>query len=321
MNYLRDPAGFGVGDRRTGQQIGQFVKHDARNAGTVIAYGLSMSLSPRPRCVGRLVRRRHGGVCSATKPQPDRSRGRTRCGARRSFKESPAQVGFTLVELMAVVVIVGIMATLAIPAVTKQLRDSRTRHVAEQIADQYRTARMRALGRGGAVMIRIEASSTTGPGTIEVREAVRGSTSTDPDSDPTSDAAAYMPVSSCTLTDWNLPDLATGGGFTASRRIFYYRAPSEVSGDKTEIDIWLPGETEDAEVSSLSVCFTPMGRAFRSTDLGDTWSPLTSVPYAEVQRTSHSGSALGMPRRVMLLPNGNARLTGMERRSSAPETP
>jgi hypothetical protein len=144
-------------------------------------------------------------------------------------------------------------------------------------------------------MIRITPSSVGTAGSIELREAVRGGAVTN--------AASYMPVSSCTLTAWNAADLATATGFTASRRVSQYFVPSGGDAGTATIATSAP---------SLSVCFTPMGRAFLSTDLGATWAPLTTVPFAEVSRLSAEGNALGMVRRVMLLPNGAARLTGVQ---------
>ena len=64
------------------------------------------------------------------------------------FLRTAARRGFTLVELMVVVVMITVLATLAIPLVTEQLRDRRTQEAAERVAGVYRDARMRAMGRG-----------------------------------------------------------------------------------------------------------------------------------------------------------------------------
>ena len=78
--------------------------------------------------------------------------------------------GFSLVELFVVVVIIAVIALLAMPAITKQMRDRRTREVAERLATLYRNARMRAMGRGSAVMIQFDYANDR----VQVREAVRG---------------------------------------------------------------------------------------------------------------------------------------------------
>ncbi len=208
----------------------------------------------------------------------------------------PAQ-GFTLVELMAVVVIISVVATLAVPAVTRQMRDRRVRAVAEQIADQYRTARMRAMGRGGAVMVRLVPGTTSADGILEIREAVTGGNATDP--------GAYMPVTSCHLTKWNLADLTVSPGFSATRRIYAYELSKSGGAGSIQVDANTAG---GSSVSSLAVCFTPMGRSFLSTDGALTWSPLTNVPFIHVYRDAGEGVTAGLRRVVALLPNGTARL-------------
>src|SRR5688500_11028421 len=86
---------------------------------------------------------------------------------RRSSREAR---GFTLVELVAVVVIIAIVAALAMPSITSRLRDRRIQQAAQTVAQLYSTARMRAMGRGAAVLVRYNA------GDFELREAIRGAT-------------------------------------------------------------------------------------------------------------------------------------------------
>lgn len=220
-------------------------------------------------------------------------------GAFTGPRRRSAESGFTLVELFAACIIISIVATLAIPAVTKQMRDRRARLVAEQIADQYRTARMRALSRGGAVMLRITAGTAGSPATIELREAVQGGAA--------DDANSYMPVSSCTLTTWTMADLATITGFSASRQLLRYVAPAGSGAESIVIE---PRDTTNSAVDSVSVCFTPMGRAFFSVDRGASWTQLAGVASARVYRGSSGvgSTPIGMERVVVLLPNGSARL-------------
>jgi prepilin-type N-terminal cleavage/methylation domain-containing protein len=62
--------------------------------------------------------------------------------------------GFTLLEIMTVVVIIGVFAVLALPSMVFRLRDRKTSAVGQQLATMYRTARMRAIGRGSTVLVR-----------------------------------------------------------------------------------------------------------------------------------------------------------------------
>src|SRR5512146_66728 len=83
-----------------------------------------------------------------------------------------AERGFTLVELIVVVIIIAVLAVMAIPTITQQMRSRRTQFAAKEVAALYRDARMRAMGRGSAVLVRFE-SNVTAEGRLEMREAVR----------------------------------------------------------------------------------------------------------------------------------------------------
>jgi prepilin-type N-terminal cleavage/methylation domain-containing protein len=66
-------------------------------------------------------------------------------------RRTPADAGFSLVELLTVVGIIGIMVAVAIPAIGSYIRNYRIRGAASQVAAEFQTARMRAIKRNATL--------------------------------------------------------------------------------------------------------------------------------------------------------------------------
>ena len=195
------------------------------------------------------------------------------------------------------VVIITALAALAVPSILRQMRDRRTRQAAEEIASLYRQARLRALGRGAAVMVRY--NGTTG---FQIREAVVGGTNN----------CARLPTTSCTTTQWGQgPTVANGDQliteFNPTSNVYEGVVSTAHASDPN-----LGGGsalTTDPPVSVLDVCFTPMGRTlFRIVDGANTpLFPMTGVPLIEVARRVDATHGEGLTRIVIIPPNGLAR--------------
>jgi type IV fimbrial biogenesis protein FimT len=193
------------------------------------------------------------------------------------------------------VVIITIISAIALPSLRRGMRDRRTRQAAEEIARVYRDARMRAIGRGSAVMVRYNAASRS----FIVREAVSGSAT------GATSVCARLPATSCQLANFDVgPAVLRGSQLIETVAL---DASTEMTGLKLQLE--LPASGASA-VDEFSVCFTPLGRTFAS----NTWPPvfstfLAQVPIVRVWRTEVGQSErVGIERRVVLLPNGQARL-------------
>jgi prepilin-type N-terminal cleavage/methylation domain-containing protein len=190
--------------------------------------------------------------------------------------------GFTLLELMVVVVIIAVFSSLALPTAVGQLRDRRVQEAARRLGIVYREARMRALGRGSAVLVRF-----TG-GAVTVHEAHVG-TAIGGDI-----GCADLPVSTCLGTTWSSP--------IAQRIVDSFQVAT--SGEMSNLTVALT-DSSNAAVTNLDICFTPMGRAFgrRSNADGAAFTPLADAFVATLSRPG-----LTRTRQVVLMPNGTARL-------------
>jgi type IV fimbrial biogenesis protein FimT len=184
---------------------------------------------------------------------------------------------------MVVVVIIAVLAALAVPTITQQMRSRRTQFAAKEVASLYRLARMRAMGRGSAVLVRFD-GTVDAKGAIQVREAVRAN-STDPNCD-------RLPVSSCTLTTWVPAN-------NDSMLINQFDAKS-YEGVQTQVNVGASNKPQ------MDVCFSPMGRTFVRYDQISPFATLTDIPEIQVARVD--GTTWGLIRRVLLLPNGAVRL-------------
>jgi type II secretion system protein H len=200
--------------------------------------------------------------------------------------------GFTLVEVMATVVIISIFATIALPTLSRGIKDRRTRHMAEEIARVFRDARLRAVGRGSAVLVHYDSASST----FEIREAVN-----------VPQGCSALPSTSCTLTDWAPNSTAT----LRSQSLEILRYENLPPSTGLHVEATLPSSA--VTLTTFSVCFTPLGRSFVDTSSWPatftTTGIMTYAPRFRVYRTDVGGSArVGLERNVILLPSGQSRL-------------
>lgn len=196
-------------------------------------------------------------------------------GSRRS--ESSSARGFTLIEMMVVVLVITLVATLAVPSVSKRMQSNETSNAAQIIASAYRTARLQAMGRGSAVVVRYNA------GTFQILEGILGVGVAPAGCDP-------LPAASCTtpVDRWD----AGSPGFQVLESYNFAGGQYTVTTQDT------------ATRTLLDVCFSPSGRAYTRTAATGALTPMTTPVDISIERTD----AVGLQRRVAVSPSGSARV-------------
>ncbi|MCA9618410.1 MAG: prepilin-type N-terminal cleavage/methylation domain-containing protein [Myxococcales bacterium] len=183
--------------------------------------------------------------------------------------------GFTIVELLTVIAVIGILVAAAAPSFIHLLRDRRVDDAARTIADIYRTARARALGRGAAIVVQFD-DSAAGGNHFQILEAVTG---------PADPLSPVLPVSSCSSANFRV--------VTAFDERSARYAPAAARFK----------DPFGATLSSAAVCFSPRGTAFIGAAVGGPMARMNGVPRVDVTNTFD-----GKARAVIIPPTGGARV-------------
>ncbi len=216
----------------------------------------------------------------------------------RASRRARQPRGFSLIELMVVIVIIGIVSALAVPTMLAARTDRHAYDDAGQIMQLFREARTRAVARGGAVLIAMTTNGASNRGTFAMYESV----TVNPGG---VGGQNRSPVASCkTPTIWPPLDPTANTGIVLVDSLNLNGAPENEADIQTELRIYAPGGVQPNQ-PQVFVCFTPLGRTYYTlnTPVFDGALPIVSPLEFRVTR-----AAGGTIRSVLLPPNGMARV-------------
>jgi prepilin-type N-terminal cleavage/methylation domain-containing protein len=216
-------------------------------------------------------------------------------GVRASRRGRQAR-GFSLIELLVVIIIIGIVSALAVPTMLSARIDRTAYDDAGQIMQFFREARTRAVARGGAVLISMTMNGTD-RGTFAMYESVGLNPG---------NVGSQSPVSSCKApTVWQPLNPAANAGIIYVDGLNLNGNIENEANIQTELRIYDPLLGVQGNQQTAFICFTPLGRAYLSTTVPVFDGAVPSLSPLELRVTRASGGTI---RSVLVPPNGMARV-------------
>jgi prepilin-type N-terminal cleavage/methylation domain-containing protein len=162
-----------------------------------------------------------------------------------------SEAGFTLIELMVVVLIISVVCVLAIPSMSHEGYDRRAFEDATSVVELVREARSRAVARGSAQLLVLNANPTGSTGSFTLYESTTANYGEDAGS-------MTMSSSSC-----NAPTQWPGGTPSGTQQPvdrFEFSGGLEAQGSiNMRVNDPITGK---AISTNMYLCFTPAGRTW-----------------------------------------------------------
>lgn len=229
-----------------------------------------------------------------------------RLAHRARHGEGGRIAGFSLVEMMFVIVIISIVATVAVPTFLGTTYTDRLSQAAGEIQQVFEKARARALLRNTAIRIRIDRNPTDARANVRIDESPDGTCSgfqrialrTPPPPPDPAEADPYAACSTWLATEQHrcgLAEVHISGTLAPD----FYKATGVTVRN---LDEGAPGGAWTA-YESLVVCVNRRGRLLRWTGAG--WTPVNGgLRFRLDRREGRAGPFLGLLKEVYIPQGG-----------------
>jgi prepilin-type N-terminal cleavage/methylation domain-containing protein len=166
------------------------------------------------------------------------------------MRQLRSEAGFTVMELMIALVIIGVMAMAIAPSLTGALSDNRQNAAMMDVVRLTRKARSLAMSSGVAHLVRFQSAGAGGLGTIELFEGMNNR---------------------CTQTPWATAFAASselGQGALETLDMSYFNptasgtTPRLTDTGRYVIRVFAEAGSPIATVSELQICYQPNGESY-----------------------------------------------------------
>ena len=237
---------------------------------------------------------------------------------RRRTRARASGAGYTLIELMVVVMLIAILAMLAAPSMVRARSDRLAFSYARQVGELVHNARARSAGRGGAHLV-VYSTEWGARGAVLVFEALDGAPAPGPNPTP----SCRVPGQWSLVTGW-APGATDPNNRAAIVDALNINATSSadvvVQENITMIANFTASTSADPPVpiKSFALCTSPNGTTYfgKSTttaadaikEMQESTAPFSDVVEVDVARHDGIGTVVGLKRRVIMAGAGSPRI-------------
>ncbi len=221
--------------------------------------------------------------------------------AQRRQRQRARAGGFTLVELMVVVVLISILAVIAIPTMSAAKEDRLAFRTADTFARLLHDSHTRAMGRGAAQLVLVTSNGTTDRGSIITFESLD---------------VAGRPVGACKNNDEWTGAYATPPGNATNPVVAGENLNTGAGSLQVSAGLETTLQVTGVAANVAVICFTPSGRVYVTTGATAT-AAVNLLPLAQpfagdivmsVVRKPGGGAVNGLTRNIIMTASGATRI-------------